>query len=87
MFVVDVLLLVATATAAEHGTRDVAPSAPAEDDEFVAALAEADSTVHSHIAALGDDLLSGSGPERTRWFVDVLLSGTLTTPRPAKESS
>nr|WP_312030380.1 TetR family transcriptional regulator [Actinomycetospora sp. TBRC 11914] len=84
---VDVLLLVATATAAEHGTRDAAPStAAAEDDEFAAALSDADPAVHPHIAALGADLLSGSGPDRTRWFVDVLVAGARTTSRPAKET-
>jgi AcrR family transcriptional regulator len=83
---VDVLLLVATATAAEHGTRDAAPSTPAEDDEFVAALTGADPALHPHVAALGADLLSGSGPDRTRWFVEVLLAGALTTPRPAEET-
>ncbi|HEY2224023.1 TetR/AcrR family transcriptional regulator [Actinomycetospora sp.] len=83
---VDVLLLVATATAAEHGTRAAAPSAEAEDDELVAALTGADPAVHPHIAALGPDLFSGAGSERTRWFVDVLLAGATATPRPPKEN-
>jgi AcrR family transcriptional regulator len=84
---VDVLLLVATATAAEHGTRAAAPTAEAEDDELVAALTGADPAVHPHIAALGPDLFSGSGPDRTRWFVDVLLAGATVTPRPPEETS
>jgi AcrR family transcriptional regulator len=83
---VDVLLLVATATAAEHGTRDAAPSAEVEHDDLVAALGEADPAVHPHIAALGSDLFSGTGPDRTRWFVDVLLAGATVTPRPPKET-
>lgn len=83
---VDVLLLVATATAAEHGTRNAAPSAGAEDDELVAAVGDVDPAVHPHIAALGPDLLSGTGPDRTRWFVDVLLAGATVTPRPPKET-
>ncbi|MCD2196083.1 TetR/AcrR family transcriptional regulator [Actinomycetospora endophytica] len=83
---VDVLLLVATATAAEHGTRAAAPSAEAEDDELVAALTDADPAAHPHIAALGPELFSGTGPDRSRWFVDVLLAGATVTPRPAKET-
>lgn len=83
---VDVLLLVATAAAAEHGTRATAPSASAEDDDLVAALTDADPAVHPYIAAHGPELFSGTGPDRFRWFVDVLLAGATVTPRPAKET-
>ena len=83
---VDLLLLVATASAAEQSTRHAAPSASAEDDDLVAAITGADPAVHPRIAALGADLFSGSGPDRGRWFVDVLLAGAIVTPRPRKET-
>jgi AcrR family transcriptional regulator len=79
---VDVLLLVVTATSAEQGTRQRAPSADREDDALVAALLGATPQTHPHIAALGEDLLSGPGPARSRWAFDVLLNGALTNDRP-----
>jgi AcrR family transcriptional regulator len=84
---VDVLLLVTTASAAEHATRAGAPSADTEDDELVDALLGVDPAVHPHIAALGPDLFSGTGSDRFRWFVDVLLAGAAVTPRPSEETS
>jgi AcrR family transcriptional regulator len=82
-WLVDVLLLVATASAAEHSTRGGSPNAEADDDALAAALAGVSAESHPRIAALGaEQLLSGPGPLRGRWFVDVLVNGAAETPRP-----
>jgi AcrR family transcriptional regulator len=73
----DLLLLTATATAAEHQTES-----PQEDwDLLAAALRGASKATHPNIAALGTELLSGTGPERFAWAFRVLINGTRTTPR------
>jgi AcrR family transcriptional regulator len=73
----DLLLLTATASAAEHQTE-----ASQEDWDLVAAaVLGAKKATHPNIAALGTELLSGTGPERLAWAVRVLINGTRTTPR------
>ncbi|MCX4744132.1 TetR/AcrR family transcriptional regulator [Kitasatospora sp. NBC_01287] len=84
---VDLLLQHATATAAEQATRDQAATADAADaraeqDALAAALTGADGTRHPRIAALGAELLAGSGEHRLAWGFQVLISGILCTPRP-----
>ncbi len=79
---VDLLLLYATATAAEQGTRQSAPQAAAEDSALVAVIATADAALYPQIARLGDELLSGPGPDRFQWGLDVFLTGVLDTRRP-----
>lgn len=79
---VDLLLQFATATAAEHGTREQAPDARDEDDAVLAALQNASPQTHPHIAALGTELLSGPGSDRLAWGFRVLINGALHTPRP-----
>ncbi|WP_240489880.1 hypothetical protein [Actinomadura atramentaria] len=74
---VDVLLLLATATAAEQSARDRTDKA--DEEALVAAVAEA---LHPHLAWVGDELFSGTGPQRLGWTFRALLSGTLHTPRP-----
>ena len=84
VWTVDVLLLFATATAAEHGAHKEAQ----EVDEFSAlarAIHTADAGLYPEIARLGDELLSGQGPDRFQWGLDVLLSGVLTTRRPSTD--
>ena len=78
----DLLLQFATATAAEHATRDRATDAQDEQDALAAALRGASSKTHPHLAALGTELLSGSGQARLAWGFHVLINGTLHTPRP-----
>lgn len=81
---VDLLLLFATAIAAEHGSREPARHA----EEFSAlseAIASADTRRYPHIARLGREILSGSGPERFQWGIDVFLTGVLGTPRTPPE--
>lgn len=79
---VDVLLLTATATAVEHGTRRDKPGAAREHEVMTGSLAAVSPETHPHIAALAGDLVSGPGPARARWAFDVLLNGALATPRP-----
>jgi AcrR family transcriptional regulator len=79
---VDLLLLVATATAAEHATRRAEGVEAASDDALAAGLRHAPADTYPRIAALAGELLSGEGPDRARWFVDLLLAGAASTPRP-----
>lgn len=71
---VDLLLLLPTASAVEH-----APKTPARASHDLTALAvqiaAVDPQAHPHIAAVGDDLLSGDGEARTNWALDVLIAG------------
>lgn len=78
---VDVLLQVATATAAEQSTR--AEDAAARDDHnaLAQALREVSAGAHARIAALGDDLMSGTPHQRLRWIFHAVVNGALTTPR------
>ncbi len=83
---VDLLLLYATAVAAEHSTRKERGGAAAEEDSaLVAAITTIDASRYPHLAHLGDELFSGSGPARFVWAIDVLLSGALSTPRATTE--
>ncbi|WP_410628306.1 TetR/AcrR family transcriptional regulator [Amycolatopsis sp. cmx-8-4] len=82
---VDVLLLIATATAVETGSRQEKPGAEREHDVLVESLAGLSAETHPYIAALGPDLVSGPGPSRVRWAFDVLLNGALSTARPPIE--
>jgi len=84
-WVVDLLLLYATATAAEHSTRQSSSVAADEDSALVAAITTIDASVHPSLAQLGNELFSGNGPDRFAWGIDVLLSGALSTPRAATE--
>ena len=78
---VDLLLLYATANAAEHGTRQSSSQAVGEDAVLTSVVATADATRYPHIARLGSELFSGSGPDRFQWGIDVFLTGILGTPR------
>lgn len=82
---VDLLLLQATATAAEHSAQAGRFDAADDWNALRAALAGADPAVHPRIAALGDDLVSGPPMDRHRWGFDVLINGVLGTPRPEPE--
>ncbi|GGO93315.1 TetR/AcrR family transcriptional regulator [Wenjunlia tyrosinilytica] len=81
---VDVLLLVATATAAEHSARRSADDDAADELSYLtAAIAGVDPVKHPRTSALGTDLVSGAPRERLTWFFHVLINGTLATPRRA----
>jgi Tetracyclin repressor-like, C-terminal domain len=79
---VDILLHVATSTAAEQGTREREIDARDEEDALAAALREAPAETFPHLAALGAELTSGAGPDRLTWGFRVLINGILQTPRP-----
>ena len=83
---VDILLHFATSTAAEQGTRDRAADADEEEDAVATALRDAPAETFPHIAALGAELMSGTGPDRLRWGFNVLINGITQTPRPAEGS-
>ena len=81
-WLVDLLLLTATASAAEHGTRGEDGTGDVADDDLAVTLRAASPTAHPRLAALAGALVSGTPEERERWFVDVLLTGARGTPRP-----
>ncbi len=78
---VDLLLLQATATAAEHGTRKESVDT-AQQDALALALGEASANDHASIVAAGGELLSGPGRARQRWALEVLVNGIAATPAP-----
>jgi AcrR family transcriptional regulator len=78
----DLLLQVATSSAAEHAGGDD----PEEWDAVADALRGARPEKHPRIAALGQDLLSGSGEDRSSWGIRVLINGVLATPRSEGET-
>ncbi|MFD6528834.1 TetR/AcrR family transcriptional regulator [Streptomyces sp. NPDC060184] len=78
---VDVLLQLATAAAAEQGTRSETDSAEDDHDALVGALRAASADTYPRIAALGDDLFSGTPPQRLGWMFRVVVNGALSTPR------
>src|SRR5215467_3991896 len=79
---VDILLHFATSTAAEQGTRHRAADEIQDEDALAAALREAPAGTFPHLAGLGAELMSGTGPDRLRWGFSVLISGITQTPRP-----
>lgn len=82
---VDLLLLYATAVAAEQGTRRSSAQAVDEDSALAMAIATADAAQYPQIARLGDELLSGEGHARFQWGLDVLINGVIGTARPLHE--
>jgi AcrR family transcriptional regulator len=78
----DLLLHFATSSAVEQGIRRQAIDATDDDDQVVAAILDATDDTYPHIAALGMELLSGTGLDRLTWGFHVLINGVLQTPRP-----
>ncbi|WP_228373674.1 TetR/AcrR family transcriptional regulator [Demequina soli] len=76
---VDILLLWATATAAEHADQE-AESAPdsATSQALIAAMT---GTGYPQIREVGLDLIAGSVEERSAWALRVLLNGIAATGR------
>jgi AcrR family transcriptional regulator len=77
----DLLLLYATAVAAEHSIRQSSSQAADEDHVLFAAITTADASRYPHVKRLGDALFSGSGMERFAWGIDMLLDGVLNSSR------
>lgn len=72
----DLLLLHATAIAAEHGTRRERPGVAEEDSDLAAALAAAPADTHPHLhRAVHSEGPELDGPGRFDWAVDVVLDG------------
>jgi AcrR family transcriptional regulator len=82
---VDLLLLYATALAAERSNRRASSRAADEFSAMATAISTVDAARYPNIARLGPELLSGKGPDRFDWALDVLLGGFLTTPRSPTE--
>jgi len=83
---VDVLLQVATATAAEHATRQEAGTDEAEWDALTRAISEVPASTHPHLHALGTRLLDGSPEEHLAWCFRVVINGIANTPAPGTHS-
>lgn len=77
---VDALLLMATATAVEQGTRARRPTSAAQDASLLAEIVTASADRYRHIAAVGRALVAGPGLDRTRWAFDALVDGALAAP-------
>jgi AcrR family transcriptional regulator len=82
----DLLLLQATATAAEHGAQARQIDTADDWNALHTALAGADPAAYPRIVALGGDLVSGRPMDRHTWGFDVLINGVLGTPRPTEET-
>ena len=78
---VDVLLQVATATAAEQSARQQDAAARDQDNALVTALREATTQTYPRIAALGTDLISGTPEQRLAWILRAVINGAKSTPR------
>lgn len=81
---VDLLLAQATAIAAEQGTRQ--ESVEAFEEETLAALVDQLSAQdYPNISRVADDILSGTGEQRTRWAITTLIDGIAATAAPPSD--
>jgi AcrR family transcriptional regulator len=80
---VDLLLQFGTATAAEHATREQSIDAREDWHALTRALKSGSGPGRPHIAALGDQLISGAPQQRLAWGFQALVDGILHTPVPA----
>ncbi|MEC3976402.1 TetR/AcrR family transcriptional regulator [Amycolatopsis sp. H20-H5] len=83
---VDVLLQLATATAAEHAGHDRSADTQDEWDTLARTLHEASARTHPHVAALSAQLISGAPGDRLSWGLHTLITGILHTPLPPARS-
>lgn len=77
----DLLLLTATATAAEHSARSAGGNEEKEWRQLNEALFGASPQQFPHIHEQASDLVSGTPAERRRWAVDMLVNGIIATTR------
>ena len=75
---VDLLLLYATANAAEKSAWESSGGVEKEFSALTEAITTADANTHPHVARLKGELLSGDGPERWQWGFDIFLEGLLS---------
>jgi AcrR family transcriptional regulator len=73
---VDLLLQMATASAAEHGGDGQS------DQQQVEAVRDADPAGYPNVSRVKDELFAGTGEERRRWAFTALLEGIAATPSP-----
>jgi AcrR family transcriptional regulator len=74
---VDLLLLLPTAIAVEHSV-EISPKREAERlSDMATRIQAADPQRYPTVARLGDELVSGDGPDRSSWALDVVLDGIL----------
>jgi len=78
---VDLLLQRATATAAEQGVRDRDSRTDAADARVEEVIHHVSPKDHPHLAALSEQLFTGTPTIRLIWSFEVLLAGLLATPR------
>ena len=71
----DLLLLYVTANAAEKSAWESSGGVEKEFSALAEAITTADADTYPHIAQLKGELLSGDGPERLAWGLDILLAG------------
>jgi AcrR family transcriptional regulator len=72
---IDLLVQYATATAAEHGTRDQQLSTADAETDMAIALDTVSLDSHPHLHDLREVLVAGAPMERFRWGIDVLVAG------------
>jgi AcrR family transcriptional regulator len=77
---VDVLLQVATATAAEQSAREQSAEDEDEWDALSRAVHGASGKTHPHVHALAGSLLAGSPEDRMSWCFRMLINGIAGTP-------
>jgi AcrR family transcriptional regulator len=82
---VDVLLLVATAVAAEKSTQWQSGDAESKWDALTRAVRELPASTHPYLHALGTSVLGGSGTQRSSWVLRVVINGITNTPVPGDE--
>ena len=78
---VDVLLQLATATAAEQSVRAENEAAAQEDLALMEAVRGADDAAHPRLAAVGEKLFAGPPEQRLSWMFHAVINGALATPR------
>ena len=76
---VDLLVQLATATAAEQGTRKETGAG----DDLTFYVQDVPAAEYPDIARVGDELISGTGRQRGRWAFEALIDGIATTGTPA----
>ena len=79
---VDLLLQLATATAAEQGTRHESVETPGEQEALAAAIEEAPAGEFPAIGETRGELFSGTGEQRLNWAFTALIAGIAATAAP-----
>jgi AcrR family transcriptional regulator len=72
---IDLLLQYATASAAEHGTREQELDTVDADSDLARAIDQVTAEAYPTLYARREVIVAGEGAERFRWAVDVLLAG------------